>query len=659
MADDANGTNPDDADNVFIYTAGSIVPDDVVRVRVHPSITVIPREAFKYQNKLKEVDLPEGLLEIGEKAFRDCYSLKRIAIPSTVTVIRDSAFIWCKKLEAVELSEGLLEIGEMAFKCTSLKRMAIPSTVTRIGDLAFYICYQLEEVELPDGLLEIREDAFNSCRSLKRINLPTTIRNIGKRAFSATPLLSIKLPEELETVEAYAFSRGGLFTFRIPPLITRIPKGMVQHAESLFSVELSESVSYLESCAFAVCSSLRNLAIPPKTGIENNCYVFLHCTDLRQLFGTYKHIINALKHRFDNLPIHKMIYYQSYESVSVDQLNDATNIRSGQRRSLRSKLDPTGKQQDCLGMTPLHILTCSTVQNLELYKALIDKYPETLITEDRWGALPILYAVWGVAPSEIVQYLVERYQSIYPEYELNWTKMVETLGRGNVQKSTIQNLVDLQKDSFPEQFIDWDTAVEACTSSTRVSAKSLSNIVQLSVSKRVGAIGLKQWRDEIMGKLTKEIPDDDVSDSDSDIEDDDILDRKREFFAEFHAMLVHYETEYHNVKEATSIVELALWRHKMNDNSQGKKNRRMRKKMKIEDADVRVQCRISCGADIVIQHMLPYLLPRPVVYTDKIQHNTTIDSSSESVDESDDESIDESDDESESDNIPLSLLGFV
>ena len=104
MADDANGANhPDDADNVFIYTTGSIVPCDVVRVRVHPSITVIPANAFDYQSKLEEVDLPEGLLEIGDYAFRDCNSLKRMAIPSTVAVIRERAFLRCKKLEEVEL----------------------------------------------------------------------------------------------------------------------------------------------------------------------------------------------------------------------------------------------------------------------------------------------------------------------------------------------------------------------------------------------------------------------------------------------------------------------------------------------------------------------------------------------------------------------------
>ena len=48
--------------------------------------------------------------------------------------------------------------------------------------------------------------------------------------------------------------------------------------------------------------------------------------------------------------------------------------------------------------------------------------------------------------------------------------------------------------------------------------------------------------------------------------------------------------------------------------------------MKIEGVDVREQCRISCGADIVIEHMLPYLLPA----TDEIQHQPVADSDDES-----------------------------
>ena len=76
--------------------------------------------------------------------------------------------------------------------------------------------------------------------------------------------------------------------------------------------------------------------------------------------------------------------------------------------------------------------------------------------------------------------------------------MVETLGRGNVPKRVIQKLLDVQKDNFSKQSIDWDAVVEACTSSTRVSAETFGNIVEMSVSKRICAIGLKQWRDEII-----------------------------------------------------------------------------------------------------------------------------------------------------------------
>ena len=55
----AYGANPDD-DDVFVYTTGSIVPNDIVRARVHPSVTIIPREAFMNCNKLEEVELCKG-----------------------------------------------------------------------------------------------------------------------------------------------------------------------------------------------------------------------------------------------------------------------------------------------------------------------------------------------------------------------------------------------------------------------------------------------------------------------------------------------------------------------------------------------------------------------------------------------------------------------
>lgn len=93
----------------------------------------------------------------------------------------------------------------------------------------------------------------------------------------------------------------------------------------------------------------------------------LHLTDLKKVFSWKGEALSALTHRFDNLPIHSMIYYQSYQQVGMDQLNDAlANNSSSLWQTLRY-----GRDQDWVGMTPLHVLTW-------LYQVLVESYPEHL-----------------------------------------------------------------------------------------------------------------------------------------------------------------------------------------------------------------------------------------------------------------------------------------
>jgi hypothetical protein len=160
--------------------------------------------------------------------------------------------------------------------------------------------------------------------------------------------------------------------------------------------------------------------------------------DLLQLFGSIAGIIRNLKLRFDGLPEHSSVYLQSYQQGGLQRL-----ITSG------NELDPTGNQQDCLGMTPLHILACLSVHDLEVYRLIVEEYPATLITEDRWGATPLLYAFWGDAPTEIVNFLINSYQSLYPDHEFNWTIMVITLGRANAPVAVIKNQLDVQHTLSP------------------------------------------------------------------------------------------------------------------------------------------------------------------------------------------------------------------
>jgi hypothetical protein len=131
------------------------------------------------------------------------------------------------------------------------------------------------------------------------------------------------------------------------------------------------------------------------------------------------------------------------------------------------------------------------VHNLELYRVIVDKYPTNLITEDRWGAVPLLYAFWGAAPAEIIQFLLESYQSLNPDHVFNWTMMVETMGRYDTPKENIQNLLSVKQMNFPDQTIDWEYLLDKFVQPSRYSInhilflKRMQFLVMCGMSERV------------------------------------------------------------------------------------------------------------------------------------------------------------------------------
>ena len=532
---------------VFVYTEGAIVPEDVYSVRIHPSVTVIPEEAFYQRKKLEEIELCEGLLEIGKKAFLECDVLIRITIPSTVTIIHECAFEKCRRLSYVKFLQG-------------------------------------------GSLREIGDYAFNHCISLKSIR--------------------IRLPDSIEIIGNVAFNGCEIINFRTPSLMTTISSGMISNCMSLFSVELPENITRIGAYSFDGCTLLRNVAISFDTDVEE--HTFDDCSDLDQLCDSEIHKVQTLKHRFHNLPIHKMIYYQSYNNVTVDQLNDATNVKISRSRS---KPDPTGNLQDRLGMTPLHIMACSTVPNLELYKVLVTKYPENLITEDRWGALPLLYAVLINTPtressSEIVQFLVESYKSLFPNHRFNWNEMVLSLARFDTLvvwyacHDVIRYFCGIQQESFPDQHFDWDVVLEEAANRwdedhpKHIPTLSFRHLVRLSSSAQANRMGFTKVLQYVRTMLDK-VYTADISEGSQ---------GRRDFIAEIQEHLVHCEEEYRALKEATTLLELALWKKKMDDHCQEANEKRRIKKMKIEESARRKMCRVGCGADIVIEHVLPFLV---------------------------------------------------
>jgi len=72
--------------------------------------------------------------------------------------------------------------------------------------------------------------------------------------------------------------------------------------------------------------------------------------------------------------------------------------------------------------------------------------------KDKWGDIPLLYALWCNEPTEVVDLLVESYKSNHPEYEFEWKGMLLTLAKRDVPLANIQKLMNKQHHISPDYY---------------------------------------------------------------------------------------------------------------------------------------------------------------------------------------------------------------
>ena len=268
--------------------------------------------------------------------------------------------------------------------------------------------------------------------------------------------------------------------------------------------------------------SLRNVALPPKCK-EKGLFPYGVKGDLRRAFPSSSSscISRALKQRFDGLPIHELCYYQSYHPVEDVLLDLERAIDPGAQHYT------TGTVMDCLGMTPLHILACSTRHDLRLYQLLIEKCPDNLITRDSWGETPLLYAFWSLAPAEVLQLLSESHKRLFPNHAVNWVSMVETLSKADAQTHQghkrsdrkfplmcIQRLLEIQQASAPNQDNNWQEVLAKWAkedagklkkdmSHRYISTDVFKCILNFDISKRLDSLGVEQWREKVESAIKR------------------------------------------------------------------------------------------------------------------------------------------------------------
>ena len=112
-------------------------------------------DAFKDNDMITGVTIPEGYTDIGTEAFSGCTALKKAVIPGSVDTISSSAFSGCTTLDTVDFAEDTassLTINAGAFaNCTSLTSIELPARFSSTRYNFLYGCDSLTSITLKDG----------------------------------------------------------------------------------------------------------------------------------------------------------------------------------------------------------------------------------------------------------------------------------------------------------------------------------------------------------------------------------------------------------------------------------------------------------------------------------------------------------------------------
>lgn len=176
---------------------------------------VISEHAFE-ERKISGVSFPESMIRIGNCSFYECNSLKSVITKPGLKYIETKAFYGNDLLRNVQLPDTVIEIGDGTFEnCVRLVSIKMSENLAKIGKNVFRNCNTLGSFEVPKAVAIIGENCFDGCDQL----LEFTSYSMAYPGRYNNSLAELKLPENVEKIRAiegsvyeeYAKSKGIAF----------------------------------------------------------------------------------------------------------------------------------------------------------------------------------------------------------------------------------------------------------------------------------------------------------------------------------------------------------------------------------------------------------------------------------------------------------------
>eukprot|EP00980_Cylindrotheca_fusiformis_P012945 scaffold3236_cov66-Cylindrotheca_fusiformis.AAC.11 len=518
-----------------------------------------------------------------------------VFIDSSVEEIVGEEFMHHQQLVEVEFSEGLEVIGPDAFgHCYALKRLVnLPSSLHSIMHSAFHFCQSMDAMEFPDNLCEIGPCAFMESH-LRRVHISSSSitspsegvfitsfskLRIEELAFSGcSNLTSVYLSGRIESIGIACFSNCSFLenVKIVSSDLESIGDGAFRSCFGLKWIDLSGGPRFqtILPFTFSNCSSLTHVRIP--STIERIDYsAFERCTQLLSLeVPEGLEVLKIGGNMVDSFPgctslVNLVVPIQQEEPGEV--VDEEEGIGELKLRVLGSTYGELSKKlQHRFDSLPLH-RECY----YQSYNSMADSMEVLVYTSvSHLNETDVL----GMTPFHIL--CLSQTPSIH---------LLEALLR-LCDRGVKSHL--LAADKFGSNPIDY-----LCKNHTLASSTAIQLLIHEVCSKDVQSLGLARWRSGLTEHANKAL------------EADWSLKRSK-LGIFFNSLAIHERMEI------SSLLELALWKKRLDEESTFRKEETDRKgeSYSLKELDLhgseaidRQACRINCGAFVIIPNVLAFL----------------------------------------------------
>ncbi len=252
---------------------------------------IIGEYAFFNYKELTSVTIPDCVRSIDDWAFRNCVGLTNVVLPDSISTIKLGTFRGCSSLTNITIPDSITTIDTGAFSgCSSLTSVTISERISSISDSAFCGCNSLDSISVDagnrvyhsDGNCLIETDTKTLILGCANSIIPTdgSVTIIGSYAFEGSGLTDIIIPQNVTTIDYYAFKDcANLTSITIPDSVTSIGESAFSGCSNLISITIPDSIKSISDNTFSDCSSLTNITIPDSV-MTIGAGAFRYCDNL-------------------------------------------------------------------------------------------------------------------------------------------------------------------------------------------------------------------------------------------------------------------------------------------------------------------------------------------------------------------------------------------